>query len=97
MLLFYHDFSFTEDVETRMETTVGGGAWLNIEDAVELTGRGEDLELDTVGAFYPDTAAADGTDDEVIARFAVLLVAVYLRFYPVETRCLCNMNHGWIG
>lgn len=37
-VLFHYYLSFSEDVEARMETTVGGGAWLNIEDAVELTG-----------------------------------------------------------
>ena len=57
-----------------MEAAVGGGAWLDIQETVKLTGGREDLKLGGVGTLYADKTVVDRMNGEVIACCGLLSV-----------------------
>lgn len=98
LVLFYHDFFIAEDVDARSEATVGGGAWLYIQDANELACGAVYLELRVVAALDAHTMACDRTDDEVIAvRGLLAIVLVHLWYDLVDGSAIGYLDDGGCG
>ena len=63
-----------------MEAAVGGGAWLDIQETVKLTGGREDLKLGGVGTLYADTTVVDRMNGEVLDCCGFFTVPINVRF-----------------